>query len=88
MLLGIPLTLTEDLQASAVQNDVNGPVMADSTRLASGEAAAAPLKVEWSGTAISNPNECRTERVKPSAWRSAGWMTSRSVSTASMTIPA
>jgi hypothetical protein len=44
VLLGIPLALTEDLQARAVQHDVNRSVMADSTRLASGEAAAAPAQ--------------------------------------------
>ena len=44
MLLRIPLALTEDLQAGAVQHDVNRPVMADSTRLASGEAAATPAQ--------------------------------------------
>ena len=42
MLLGIPLALSEYLRARAVQHDVNGPVMAASPRLASGEAAATP----------------------------------------------
>jgi len=46
------------------------------------------LRVEWSGTAISNPSKRRTERVKPSAWRNARWKTSRSVSTTSMAMSA
>src|ERR1700733_4061188 len=44
VLLGIPLALTEDLQAHAVQHGVNRSVMAGSTRLASGEAAATPAQ--------------------------------------------
>ena len=44
VLLRIPLTLTEDLQAGAVQHDVDGFVMADRTRRASGEATAAPAQ--------------------------------------------
>jgi hypothetical protein len=49
MLFGIPLSLTEDLQAGAVQHGVNGPTMANSTRLASGEAAAAPAQSRMVG---------------------------------------
>ena len=44
VLLGIPLAWTEDLQARAVQHDVNRSVMAGNTRLASGEAAATPAQ--------------------------------------------
>src|SRR5580692_8488488 len=44
MLLGIPLALTEYLQTGAVQHDVDRPVMADSTWLASCEAAATPAQ--------------------------------------------
>ena len=42
--LGIPLTLTEDLQTGAVQHDMDGLVMADSAGLASGETTATPAQ--------------------------------------------
>ena len=57
VLLGIPLAWTEDLQARAVQHDVNRPVMADSTWLASGEAAAAPAEGRMVGHGDLQPKQ-------------------------------
>lgn len=44
MLLGVPLTLTEDLQACAVQQDMNGSVIPGGTRLMSGKASPPPAQ--------------------------------------------
>jgi hypothetical protein len=42
VLLGIPLALTEQLQAGAVEHEVNGAIMRRSARLATGEPATTP----------------------------------------------
>ncbi len=57
MLLGLPLALTEDLQARAVQHDVNRSVMAGSTRLASGEAVATPAEGRMVGHGDLQPQQ-------------------------------
>ena len=61
MPLGIPLALSENLQARAVQHGGNRPVMADSTRQASGEAAATPAEGRMVGHGDLQPNQRRTE---------------------------
>ena len=57
MLPGIPLALTENLHARAVQNDVNRSVLAGNTRLASGESAALPAEGRMAGHGDLQPQQ-------------------------------
>jgi hypothetical protein len=52
MLLGIPLALAKQLQAGAVENEVDGAVMSGSARLTIGEPATTPGRGRTAGLAV------------------------------------